>query len=114
MNLSISDCGLPIADLQLQSPALKRLDNSFPARFFGRVPKTVRMTQTVKPDVIPGLGPVPGYSGLAAAEGSEFPVWTNSFGAVSIIFPDGRRLGVKPDEFEVTEFFPTPEKAVAA
>lgn len=95
---------------QSQSPALVAINHSsYPVRFYGRVPKTIKMLETVKPDRIPGLGYLPGSNGMVALAGQDYPAWTNKYGAVSAIMADGRMLGVKPDEFEVIEFFPIKE-----
>jgi len=70
----------------------------------GRIPKRIRMLTTVTPDTIPG---VPAYQihdeWMAAVEGNEYPVEINRLGAVTALLPGGRKIGVKPDEFEVVE-----------
>ena len=89
----------------IDCPALHQQSADYP---FGRhVPKTVRMLRHVTPDPMPGIGlaylnqgkPIP----EAPAE-ALIPVWTNSHGAVAAVLPDGQRLGLKPDEFEVVEW----------
>lgn len=86
-------------------PALSFRSEHYPSRFEGRVPRRVRI---VAPHVMPDY-PIAllaaEYRGLVARFGDEFDAWTNSHGAVAIIFPDGRQLGVKPDEFEVIEWY---------
>lgn len=90
---------------QLDCPALKEMHPSFPPRFYGRVPKTIRMNHDVRSDM-----PCEGDERrMRVFGGKEYPAWTNKYGAVAAILPDGRMLGVKPDEFEVTEFFPVKE-----
>jgi hypothetical protein len=59
------------------------------------------MTKTVASDVIW----VKEYNGLVAEIQMSYMAWTNSHGAVAAILDDGRKLGVKPDEFEVVEFW---------
>lgn len=81
----------------------RHLDKGYP--FGERVPKRARMTQTVTSDFIPGTtinvadGPM-----LVAMNSQTFPTWTNSYGAVAVHLPDGRKLGVKTGEFEVVEW----------
>lgn len=79
-------------------PALREKSKSYPKRFGGRTPKTIRMLQTVRPDM-------PFSKCAPALAGQEYPAWTNSHGAVCAISPDGERLGVKPAEFEIVEWF---------
>lgn len=84
----------------IDCPALHKRSESYP--FGDRVPRTVRMFTTVVPDPMPriasallqGDGPI-------CPEGQIFPVWTNSHGAVAAVLPDGKRLGLRPSEFEV-------------
>ena len=85
----------------IDCPALhaRHVDKGYP--FGDRVPKTIRMTRPAATD-FPFLlkqDPV-----LVATTGQRFPAWTNSYGAVAAVFPDGKKLGVKPDEFEVVEW----------
>lgn len=82
---------------------VRHVDKGYP--FGNRVPKRVRMTRTVTSDFILGTtinvadGPM-----LVALNSQTFPAWTNSYGAVAVHTPDGRKLGVKPDEFDVVEW----------
>jgi hypothetical protein len=80
-------------------PALKEKSQHYPKRWNGRTPKTIRMLRTVRSDMPFGdrVGP--------AESGKEYPAYTNSHGAVCAVFPDGKKLGVKPHEFEVVEWF---------
>jgi hypothetical protein len=66
--------------------------------FGDRVPKTVRLRCTSSSDLFMG-------DWLVARAMREYPVWTNSYGAVSVVFPDGKKLGLKPDEFEVVAWY---------
>jgi len=94
-----------MSDDIIDCPALHQQSANYP--FGRRVPKTVRMLRHVTPDPMPGIGlayldqgkPIP----EATAE-ALIPVWTNSYGAVAAVLPDGQRLGLKPDEFEVVEW----------
>lgn len=88
----------------IDCPALhtREIDKGYP--FGNRVPKTILMHQTVTSDLAFLLGrddtPV-------AVIGVKYPAWTNSYGAVAAVFPNGKTLGVKPGEFEVVEWFDT-------
>jgi hypothetical protein len=62
--------------------------------FGDRVPKTVRLRCMVSSDLFMG-------DWLIARAMQEYPAWTNSYGAVSAVFPDGKKLGIKPDEFKI-------------
>lgn len=89
-----------------ESPALqwqsdKKGSFAYPARFNGRVPLKVRLLLTVMPDIPIIIVP---DGGTLCIEGNEYYVWVNSYGAVSAILPNGEMLGLKPDEFEVTEW----------
>lgn len=86
------------------SPALKQQSKHYPERYKGRVPKAVRMLETVTADAIPGLGIPPECRDMIAVASAEYPVWVNMHGAVSVLLPNGKQLGLKPDEFEVTEW----------
>ena len=79
-------------------PALKEKSEHYPKRFGNRTPKTIRMLKTVFPEMPFGdrVGP--------AKIGVEYSAWTNIHGAVCAVFANGKRLGVKPAEFEVVEW----------
>ncbi|MBX8557026.1 hypothetical protein K5D56_26145 [Pseudomonas cichorii] len=84
----------------IDCPALHSRSNGYP--FGDRVLRTVRMVKTVTADPMPVLG----YSYIkdaipTAVISQTFPAWTNKHGAVSAVMPDGKRLGLKPGEFEV-------------
>lgn len=81
---------------------VRHTDKGYP--FGDRVPKRVRMTKTVTSDFIPGTTINGGDDPLVAINATTFAAWTNSYGAVAVHTPDGRKLGVKPDEFEVVEW----------
>ena len=82
-------------------PALKEKSAHYPVRWNGRTPKTIRMLQTVWPDVPRTRDATVG----PAEQGTEYRAWTNVHGAVCAVFPDAEHLGVKPREFEVVEWF---------
>lgn len=84
----------------IDCPALHKRSKSYP--FGDRVPRTVKMFTTAVADPMPGIGSalLRGESPICP-EGEIFPVWTNSHGAVAAVLPDGRRLGLRPSEFEV-------------
>ncbi len=85
-------------------PALKHHAKGYPVRWNDRTPKTIRMLRHVTPDALCAMVD-PTARDMAAENAGEYPAWTNSYGAVCAVFPDGRRLGVKPAEFEVVEWF---------
>jgi hypothetical protein len=89
----------------IDCPALHSQSKHYPARFMGRVPKTVRMLRTVQADE--PMRFMPDWSDLIAEKGMTYPAWTNSHGAVTAILDGRRRLGLKPDEFEITEWHET-------
>lgn len=90
----------------IDCPALhhRAIDAGYP--FGNRVPKTIRMRQTVTSDLAFLL---PNDHDQVAVVQAKYPAWTNSYGAVCAVFPDGRKLGVKPNEFEVVEWFDAEE-----
>ena len=87
----------------IDCPTLRERHHADGYPFGDRVPKTIRMTQSVHTDVVPGIGFV-SNDPLFALDGKTYPAWTNSYGAVAIVFPGGKKLGVKPNEFEVIEW----------
>lgn len=84
-----------------ECPAMKMLYAQYPERYNKRVPLKVRMLQTVVPDLPFALEP-----GTEALAGLNYYVWVNSYGAVSAILDNGYKLGLEPNEFEVTEWHP--------
>lgn len=82
-------------------PALYSKSEHYPQRFKGKVPKLVRILKTVKPDF-----PFNIHAGENAIEGKIYPVWTNCHGAVAAYLDNDRKLGLKPDEFEVVDWYP--------
>ena len=80
--------------------ALKYQSEHYPERFKGRVPKTIRIIKWIR-----GLT-------REANFGEVHRAWTNSHGAVSVVFPNGSSLGVTPDEFEVVDWYPESEGKV--
>lgn len=100
----------------LESPALKvRCENhedpsfNYPARFCNRVPLMVAPKVDVGSDLphfIPG-------SQVSVKAKREYYVWVNSYGAVTAILPGGEKLGLKPHEFEVTQYHPKRKAEIA-
>lgn len=88
----------------IDCPALHTRGKGYP--FGDRVPRRIRMRKTVAGDPMPILGfaLANGRAPQVAVNGMELDAWTNSWGAVCAVFPDGEKLGVKPDEFEVIEW----------
>lgn len=80
-----------------ESPACYFKSDSYP--YGDRQPYKVRMLVTVKSDLP--------YMTLAetAVQGEVYEVYTNSHGALSVYLPCGEKLGVKPDEFEIEEWY---------
>ena len=91
--MSIIDC-----------PALHSKGEGYP--FGNKVPAKIRMLQTVTADPMPviGFAYLNGELPPLALVGQQYSCWTNKYGAVSVVFPDGKQLGVKPHEFEVSEW----------
>lgn len=88
----------------LKSPALQWQSDrkgkfAYPANFRGRVPLKVTLAKTVKSDLMQ-LGV--GEPDTIALKDNEYYAWTNSYGAVSAILPNGKHLGLYPQEFDVT------------
>lgn len=85
---------------RVDCPALRMRSDSYP--FGNRVPRTVRMLRTVTADPMP----VTEFSYIkrdipVATVDQIFKVWTNSHGAVAAVLPNGTRLGLRPEEFEI-------------
>ena len=83
----------------MSSPAFIGRSEHYPSHWGGRVPFLVGMLKTVRSELPPRMGLV-----LVARAEDIFPVYVNSHGAVSAVFPDGERLGLKPEEFVVIKF----------
>lgn len=81
---------------KIDCPALHKRFGGYP--YGDRVPRTVRMLVTVTSDRILGVDPV---STPEAKAGQTYAVWTNSHGAVTAVMGDGKRLGLRPAEFEI-------------
>lgn len=92
---------------RIDCPALHKRSNSYP--FGDRVPRTVRMLETVTPDPMPGIGLAYIKGDVPVAKiGRTYLVWTNSHGAVAAVMPDGGHLGLRPAEFEVDSWYGLP------
>lgn len=97
-----------IEQIAKTSPALVRQSTeqgkfAYPIRFNGQVPLKVKMIHTVTSD-LPMI--FPDSADMICVAGNEYYVWVNSYGAVSAILDGERKLGLKPNEFEVTEYHP--------
>ncbi len=85
-------------------PALHARSKHYPKRFQDRVPKTIRMLRAVQADcLLRSL--MPRWRNVIAEHGMLYQAWTNSHGAVAAVMDDGEMLGLKPDEFEVTDWY---------
>ena len=87
----------------IDCPALHSQSKHYPAWFMGRVPKTIRMRRAVQADE-PMRSLSSEWRDVIAEHGMLYPAFTNSHGAVSAVMDNGKMLGVKPDEFEVSEW----------
>jgi len=83
--------------IALSSPALQHQSEHYPASWYGKVPKVVRMAKTVTDDF-------PFGKKLICQKGYEYHVIVNSHGAVTAILGEKARLGLKPYEFEIIAF----------
>lgn len=81
---------------KIDCPALHKRFGGYP--YGDRVPRTVRMLVTVTSDRILDVEPA---GTPEAKEGHTYAAWTNSHGAVTAVMGDGKRLGLRPAEFEV-------------
>ena len=89
------------------SPALTTQSKHYPARWNGRVPKRIKMLMNVRPDAWCGAIGQGGGPGTILRYGETYDAWTNSHGAVAGYCANGCKLGVKPDEFEIVEWYET-------
>ena len=80
-------------------PALRERLHEKGYPFGENVPLSICMKRTVGADF-----PMLADTKEKAKRDMWYPAWTNSYGAVSVMLPDGKLLGVKPDEFEVVEW----------
>ena len=85
-------------DIKDLGPAARYQSKYYPLTWNGKVPLLIRMTRTVHSD----LWMIDEFP-LVARAGQEYRAYTNSHGAISA-WVDGQQLGVKPDEFEVTQW----------
>lgn len=89
----------------IDCPALHAKGEGYP--FGDKVPAKVRMLRTVTADPMPciGFAFLKGRMPPVAMIDQVLPCWTNKYGAVAVVLPDGEKLGVKPHEFEVAEWY---------
>ena len=80
-----------------ESPAFAYKSDSYP--YGERQPYKVKVLKTVESDLP--------FTVLeeTAVEGEVYEVYTNSHGAMSAYLPSGKRLGIKPGEFEIIEWY---------
>jgi hypothetical protein len=95
--------------IALTSPALvsqsQAVGNAhYPFRYRGRVPLKVTMATHVVPDLLEFQKELNIKPTTECLKDNEYYVWVNSYGAVSAILPNGVRLGLKPSEFEVSQW----------
>lgn len=88
-----------------ESPALKQQSKSYPKNFDGKVPLRIKMVCNVRPDPWAGAIGQSGGPGTILRIDYIYEAYTNSNGAVCGICDNGFKLGVKPDEFEVVEWY---------
>lgn len=83
----------------IDCPALHERCHGKGYPFGERVPSKIRMTCSVSSDFafLPNAAP-PAFVSLT------YDAWTNSYGAVAAVMENGKKLGVKPGEFEVVEW----------
>ncbi len=86
-------------EIDIDCPARQQRSKDYPERFHGRVPKTVKMLETVRSEYQLASGR------MVALAGAVYAAWTNIHGAVAVVVKDGQKLGVKPDEFEVVSWY---------
>lgn len=87
-------------DYAQSSGALKHQSDIYPKRYNGHVPWKIMMIKSVRSDF-----PLINNNPLVIAKEYEiYECWVNQNGAVSVIFPNNERLGVKPDEFKVVRW----------
>ena len=85
------------------SPALTHQSKGYPANYRGRVPKKIRMAKTLYPDDVCGISL--GKPGTMLELDQVYFCWVNSNGAVAGWCDNGEKLGVKPGEFDVVEWY---------
>lgn len=76
-----------------------KADRPFNDVWGNKTPTRIKMLKDVRSDLPFMLG-----VSEVAFKDKEYNVEANPYGAVSIVFESGEKLGVKPDEFEVVEF----------
>ena len=96
-----------LIEIAKESPALYLISNmkgsfAYPKQWHNQVPLKVKMNQRVASDFPAIFKP-----SVECIKGEHYYCWVNSYGALSAILPDGEKLGLKPDEFEVIEFHPS-------
>jgi len=86
----------------IDCPALQLRDpKHYPKRYGDRVPATIRAVGSRGSDIA-GLTKEPA---LRVENGEIYGAWTNSYGAVCAVSPEGLKLGLRPSEFDVVTFW---------
>lgn len=98
-----SVASLPPRTGSAASPALTHQSKGYPANYRGRVPKKIRMAKTLYPDEVCGISL--GKPGTMLELDQVYFCWVNSHGAVAGWCDNGEKLGVKPGEFDVVEWY---------
>ena len=83
---------------KIDCPALRVKTDTYP--FGNKVPARIKMLATVEPSKSPMLR----YTCIKAIKDEVYNCWTNSHGAVCVVFENGQKLGVKRHQFEVVEW----------
>lgn len=74
---------------------------AYPEKWNGKVPLKVKILKTVTSDMPMFF---PDASDMIAVGNNEYYAYVNRYGALSAILHNGKKLGLKPDEFEVIQF----------
>jgi hypothetical protein len=90
----------------LESPALALRLPSYPARFAGKVPKVIRMKQTVSlSEIMAELSRVNDRE-IVALKDQLYSAFTTESGIVAAIVKNGQELlFLAPEQFEVVEWY---------
>ena len=90
----------------LESPALALKLPSYPLRFDGKVPKIIRMLQTVSlSEIMAELSRVNDRE-MVAHQGQLYAAFTTESGIVAAIVKNGQELlFLAPENFEVVEWY---------
>jgi hypothetical protein len=87
----------------LHSPALAHRSGAYPLRFEDRVPKSIRMNETVWPDEF--LRDDPSWLNVYAFHGWTYQAHVSSNGDVCAIV-SGKLVALRPHQFSIVEWHP--------